>query len=500
MPFWVVFTSCTPAPEPAADHVPPAHLVSSTIPEELDFGELPVGSEVSLRFELVNDGRLPVRVEVTLAETAGFSMDPPELTIPANGTEELAVRFSPAGVGPLESVLGVRAETWADARSVMLRGTGLGPKVRVEPDSFDLGELPLGCVQESRLAIGNEGNADLHVEAASWIAAGDFTVEDVSGLGAIQPGTASEIAITFAPSGVGSAAGVLLLQTDDPISASAAVSFAAEVISVTETFTWVYQPPAVDLLLVVEDSDLMAAPLAVMRAGVPWLVALLAEHDVRIGVMSTRSPLLVGAVESTEAEAATRLDALLDLPLVPLAGALTGLDILVEAGEAGGALEPGGPFLREAPTLVVVALTGTLDASTVGSSEVLSFLRTVEADPGAVVVGVLSGDWPDGCGDLLAANGWYEMSVATGGLYESACAEDFTSFWEDSTDELLTEERWRHVDLPDFPIASTIQVRVDGLEIADWTYAAADNAVRLGSEPAAGATVTVEYTPGDACP
>ncbi len=52
----------------------------------------------------------------------------------------------------------------------------------------------------------------------------------------------------------------------------------------------------------------------------------------------------------------------------------------------------------------------------------VSLFQGMKADPDDVVIHAVAGDYPGGCGSASAGTGYYEATVATGGVFLSICA------------------------------------------------------------------------------
>ena len=124
----------------------------------------------------------------------------------------------------------------------------------------------------------------------------------------------------------------------------------------------------------------------------------------------------------------------------------------------------------------------------------VSLFQSLKSDPDDVIFHAIGGDYPSGCGSASAYTGFYEATVATGGLFLSICATDWGSHLEalaeGSTADLSSFE------LTDWPVSETISVRIDGITTTvGWEYNATDNAIDFDSDyvPEGGSTIEIEY-------
>ncbi|MED5370246.1 MAG: VWA domain-containing protein, partial [Myxococcota bacterium] len=106
----------------------------------------------------------------------------------------------------------------------------------------------------------------------------------------------------------------------------------------------------------------------------------------------------------------------------------------------------------------------------------------------------IGGDYPSGCGGNQAYTGFYEATVATGGLFLSICATDFGSHLESLAEGSAAD--LTAFELTDYPVPETIIVTVDGVtENLGWTYVASTNTVDFEEDyvPEGGSTIEIEY-------
>ena len=106
----------------------------------------------------------------------------------------------------------------------------------------------------------------------------------------------------------------------------------------------------------------------------------------------------------------------------------------------------------------------------------------------------LAGDYPSGCGSASAGTGYYEATVATGGLFLSICSDDWASSLEDLAAESVV--RSDSFELTHQPVPQTIEVKVDGVRIGvGWEYWISSNSIVFERDhvPSGGSVVEVSY-------
>ena len=125
----------------------------------------------------------------------------------------------------------------------------------------------------------------------------------------------------------------------------------------------------------------------------------------------------------------------------------------------------------------------------------VSLFQGMKDDPDDVVIHAVAGDYPGGCGSASAGTGYYEATVATGGLFLSICATDWGSHLQEIA-QASAGQLNDSFELTQLPVPETIEVQVDGIRTTTgWQYDAATNAVVFDRDhiPAGGSTVEVEY-------
>ena len=120
--------------------------------------------------------------------------------------------------------------------------------------------------------------------------------------------------------------------------------------------------------------------------------------------------------------------------------------------------------------------------------------QSLKSDSDDLVIHAIAGDYPSGCGGNEPGTGWYEASVATGGLFLSICATDWASHLEALAEGSAAD--LSSFELTDWPVAETIVVRIDGITTTTgWEYNETDNSVDFdeSSIPEGGSTIEIEY-------
>ncbi|MEC8424535.1 MAG: hypothetical protein VX000_12210, partial [Myxococcota bacterium] len=151
-------------------------------------------------------------------------------------------------------------------------------------------------------------------------------------------------------------------------------------------------------------------------------------------------------------------------------------------------------LIRDNASLNLIGVSDEPEQSINNYSYYVSLFQSLKANPDDVVMHAIGGDYPSGCGSASAYTGFYEATVATGGLFLSICASDWGAYLEalaeGSAADLSTFE------LTDWPVPETIEVRVDGVTTTvGWEYNPTDNAIDFESDyvPEGGSTIEISY-------
>lgn len=141
---------------------------------------------------------------------------------------------------------------------------------------------------------------------------------------------------------------------------------------------------------------------------------------------------------------------------------------------------PGGcneGFLRSDAALALVHISDEPEQSEEVSEQPYTYyvdlFQSLKPYADDVVINAIAGDYPTGCGAAMPGTGYYEATRATGGVFLSICAPDWTSHYEMLADAIVEQV---------LPIPGDIN-RDDQVDTADAVLAL-QAMVALGSSPA----------------
>jgi hypothetical protein len=151
-------------------------------------------------------------------------------------------------------------------------------------------------------------------------------------------------------------------------------------------------------------------------------------------------------------------------------------------------------FYREDGTLSLVGVSDEPEQSVNPYTYYVSLFQSMKSDTDDVVMHAIGGDYPTGCSSASAYTGFYEATVATGGLFLSICATDFGTYLEKLAEGSAAD--LTSFELTDFPVPETIVVTVNGFAVnTGWEYDSVTNTIdfEVDTTPEGGSTIEVEY-------
>ncbi|MDP6933017.1 MAG: hypothetical protein QGG40_08865, partial [Myxococcota bacterium] len=152
-------------------------------------------------------------------------------------------------------------------------------------------------------------------------------------------------------------------------------------------------------------------------------------------------------------------------------------------------------LVREDAKLNLVGISDEEEQSDYDYSYYVSLFGALKDDPDEVVFHAIGGDYPTGCGAASYYSGFYEATVATGGVFLSICTTDWgehlEALAEGSAEDLST------FALTDTPVADTLVITIDGVESSSgWSYDESLNTIQFEEDaiPDGGSTIEIDYS------
>jgi hypothetical protein len=389
------------------------------------------------------------------------------------------------------------------------------PVIQVDPESHDFDASFIGCGAEQAYTISNLGGADLVIHDLQFATgSADFSfdpAEDANGPlpWTLPPGGTAEVFVGYMPLDEFHDTAFLTVFSNDPVTPEVVVTANGNGTLYGENLDVFEQAlkASVDVLFTLDRSGSMSDDNALVVANfgtfINTLVGLDADYHVAVGVEDDGCVLGSDAyIDNTfsASDAESTFETMADIYLtLGTYGANTERGFsLAEAALKSENIGSGGcneGFYREGAKLSIVHVSDEPEQSVNPYTYYVSLFQGMKADPDDVVIHAVAGDIPDGCGSASAGTGYYEATVATGGLFLSICAEDWGSHLESIAEGSVSVND--SFELTQLPVPETIEIQVDGIRTTTgWEYDASINSIVFDRDhiPAGGSTVEVEYS------
>ena len=489
-------------------------------PAAIDFGEVDVSDDSShievVTVSNVGDASLEISdilladdefVEVYTLGAIG------SVLVPAGQSTTFTVQFTPLTAADYTTQVLVHSNDPDEPEApVDLNGSGLAPIIDLDPDSYDYGTMYIGCDNMLPITISNTGNTTLEVTNLDYTTASDDLALDTNDAvnGAlpwsIEPGAenAKTIYVAYDPLDDYADDGFLTVDSNDPFTPEVQAYQTGNGALYGENLDIFEQPiqGLTDIIFTLDWSCSMSDDVARVQSNFDVFIATLqtmdADYHVSVvtdddGCVNGSQPYIDNTMSTTEQE--DLFDTMVNNYTY---GAYTEMGFtLLEAATTSTNLGSGGcneDMIRDDATLAMVGVTDEVEQSANPWSYYVSLFQSLKSDSDDLVIHAIAGDYPSGCGGNEPGTGWYEASVATGGLFLSICATDWASHLEALAEGSAAD--LSSFELTDWPVAETIVVRIDGITTTTgWEYNETDNSVDFdeSSIPEGGSTIEIEY-------
>ena len=485
-------------------------------PTEIDFGRLDAGTETGQEsFVIVNTGDedLTIFAPDLVSGNFRFEIDEyesDEITIAGGDLLEVNVYYNPETFESNGGYVYVEGndEENPDVK-VLLRGGGDAPVIDVSPLEFDYGDISIGCDNEERITIRNEGNQDLIIETITQMVT--QPVDILMEMGSlppppwtILPGQELDFLVSYIPSDIGGDASDIEIASNDPINPLVITEQIGDG-DVEQWYSQTWQQeeiPVLDVLWVIDNSGSMNQFQTSLSTNISSFMTAFAQTgaDYNMAVITTDrwmiSSILTPSTPNVEQELGN-----LVIQGTYGSGMEKGIEMSYRALSSSTSAGAGSAFYREDATLIVIYVSDERDWSNPDWSHYINFFDTIKPTGQFVPYGVIS-DVPGGCQyqtfngmtrSLQPGLGYWDLIDYYGGSWYSICATDWGVQLQDLAGE-VTGRRMFGLDEPD-PIVNTIDVTVNGQSTSMWEYDEASNSVIFaeGHVPDEGQTIRIDY-------
>lgn len=480
-------------------------------PGHINFGHLESGYETSVEeFAVINSGQrdLVITTPVLVSGNDRFSLgNVPDQQWTIEPQEHLVFEVSYAP--ETFEANGAYVEIASDDPDsplviVTLEGYGDAPVMTVGPSEFDYGDISIGCDNEERVTITNDGNLPLIIDSVTQMVT--QPVDILMEFGSlpsppwiIDPGLSLDFLISYIPTDVGYDESIVEIAGNDPLTPSAQVTQYGDG-DVEQWFSETHlqeEIPILDILWVVDDSGSMNMFQTHLANNVGLFVqAFVATGaDYRMAVITTTHSMIGSIIDGNtpNPEVAISNEVLVG---VGGAGNEYGLQKSKDALSNPNSAGPGSAFFRENAQLIVIYVSDEPDWSGPWGN-FISFFDGIKP-AGQFTPYAVIGDPPSGCQIPPRTNasygaGYWDIVDHYGGTWYSICASDWGVQLQMMANQMAGRSAYelRESD----PIEDTIVVTVNGQVVTEWEYDSNTNSVRFHTDhiPEPGQTINIDY-------
>lgn len=166
-------------------------------PTSLEFGNVRVGTPRLASVTVSNPGSDTLVISSALADGAFTVVNAPSFIVPG-GSATIDVQFLPAAEGPAAGDLTIVSDAATSPTVVPLSGTGVAPKLVVDPSALDFGPQRVGVSRGATITLSNPGTDVLTISSLAT-GSGDFTVLASAPI-VLAPGGSTAFTVLFTPS------------------------------------------------------------------------------------------------------------------------------------------------------------------------------------------------------------------------------------------------------------------------------------------------------------
>ena len=480
-------------------------------PEHINFGHLVSGQETGLsEFAVINSGQrdLIINTPVLVSGNDRFSLGglpDQEWTIAPQEHISFEVSYVPETFESNGAYIEVPSDDPDEPLVIVtLEGYGDAPVMTVKPSEFDYGDISIGCDNEERVTITNDGNLPLTIHSVTQMVTQPADIIMEFGTlppppWVIDPGLSLDFLVSYVPTDVGADESLIEIAGDDPRTPEVEVLQYGDG-DVEQWFVETHiqeEIPVLDILWVVDDSGSMNMFQTHLANNINLFIqAFVATGaDYHMAVITTTHSMIGSIIDGTtpNPELAIANEVLVGIGGSGMEfGLQKSQDALSSANSAG----PGSAFFREDASLIVIYVSDEPDHSMFWTNYINFFdnLKPVgQFTPYAII-----GDPPSGCEipprtRAQYGAGYWDIVDHYGGSWYSICASDWGVQLQMMADQMAGQSAYGLEE--EDPIVDTINVTVNGQAVSGWEYDSNTNSVRFHIDhiPEPGQTVEIEY-------
>ena len=489
-------------------------------PESIEFGHLQSGLESGqATFAVINAGdeELIISYPELVSGNDRFSLDNNLLenyTIGPGETQEFNVYYIPETFESNGALIRfVTNDEDENEYELPVSGFGDAPVMAVTPETFDYGQISIGCDNEERITIRNDGNLTLTIDnITQMVTQPQDIIMEMGSLPALPwdllPGQEIDFLVSYVPVDISYDESVIRVEGNDPVlPMKEVVQYGEGDVEYWYTQTYVQEEVALlDVLFVVDNSgsmnifqqELANQMFSFMNvfesSGADYHLALITTDEARFTPHDGLS-----WIDNSHPNPASWVINVITTIGVRGSGMEKGIEMAKYALESDAA--PGNGYNRESATMVIIYVSDEPDHSQGSFSSYLNFFDNFKLSPNLMRQFAVIGDYPAGCNfpylnrnrNIQFGGGYYEMTQRYNGDWYSICATDWGQQMQNLANTVTTRSVF-DIDESD-PVENTITVTINGQVTNNWVYDPVINAVIFDENhvPEPSQTIEIEY-------
>lgn len=491
-------------------------------PLSVDFGNVDVyGTPPTEKIKISNVGTGNLSLApVSLKGGPPFSWTLISNSLAPGMSVDLEVTYSPSSYSPSsdELLIGSNDPT-QPLTTVPLVGWGSAPQLEIYPDPYDFGSSYLECGIEKAIDLKNVGDADLEISKVEYFTSfpSHFTIDyDYAVNGqfpwTVSPGSFYSVYIEYLPMATATTdSSFVKVHSNDPQTPqmlSYQYGMGDYYSSVMDTYT---QDTVMmsDILFIIDNSCSMSTWQTHVATNFDSFITVFKNSgvDYHIAIITTDDPSFTGPIiDNSTIDPIAEFTAQAQVGIYG-SGHERGLDMAYAALQPGGEAAPGSSFERTDAKMSLIFVSDEPDYSYELPTplDYSSYFTGVKLNSSKIVSHAVSGDCPSGCSMPYTSSTGYTYNKYAycnydyidvvndmGGTQLSLCDTDWGLKMETLAKDSIIKSSF---ELSDIPIATTIEVLVDGSLTGNWTYDPLINSVIFdpGSIPVAGSIIDISY-------
>lgn len=481
------------------------------IPEHINFGNLTSGQETKSEIvSIVNtgDANLTITAPDLVSGNSRFSLvlesEQEEYTILPGEYLDFIVTYEPLTYESNGAYIEILSNDQDEQYLlVTLEGYGDAPVMVLDPQSYDYGEVSIGCDNEKKITIKNEGNLNLEVtEVIQMVTQPVDILMEYGSLPELpwilEPNQEIDFLVSYIPSNVGTDQSQIVIRGSDPLTPEV-ITNQIGIGNVEQYYieNHIQEESAIlDVLWVVDDSGSMHRFQTNLSNNIGLFLNAFANNgvDYNMAVITTTFSQIGLVINSTMSNAEYLIA---NEVLVGIGGngTETGIQTSFEALSDSNSAGPGSLFFRENSTLIIIYVSDEPDHSSPWVTYT-NFFDNLKPQGNFIPYAVI-GDPPNGCyytnSTAQFGSGYWDLVDYYGGSWYSICSNDWGVQLQSMANN-ITDRRSYELQQVD-PIESTITVTVNGQQTNNWTYDQSTNEVIFDIDhiPSAGQSIKIEY-------